>query len=166
MLSRPQHITEAHELGTFDCGIPTLNEWLSNHALLADRSGSARTYVVLSESGAVAGFFSLAVGQIDIIEVPPRVAKGMGKFPVPVVLLARLAVARQWQGTGVGSAMLREAVLKTLSIAENAGVRALLVHPLDVRAKAFYLKYGFVESPVRDQQLLLLLKDARKTFFG
>jgi len=164
MLSRPQHLTSAHDLNEFDCGVSSLNDWLTRHALQANRAGAARTYAVLSHSDSVAGYFSLTVGQIDIVAAPQRVAKGMGKFPVSVVILARLAVDKNWQRRGIATAMLREGLLKTLAIAENAGVRAMLVHPLDERAKAFYMKYGFVESPAREQQLLLLLKDAKKAF--
>lgn len=165
MLLRPQRLNASHNLLEFDCGEDSLNVWLVNHARQADSSGSARTFVVLdSDTNSVAGYFSLTVGQIDVVDAPERVSRGMGRFPIPVVLLARLAVDTKWQSKGLGSAMLREAVLKTLALSENVGVRAMLVHPLDEKAEAFYMKYGFIKSPVREKQLLLLLKDARKTF--
>lgn len=165
MLLRPQRLNASHNLLEFDCGEDSLNVWLVNHARQADSSGSARTFVVLdSDTNSVAGYFSLTVGQIDVVDAPERVSRGMGRFPIPVVLLARLAVDTKWQSKGLGSAMLREAVLKTLALSENVGVRAMLVHPLDEKAESFYMKYGFIKSPVREKQLLLLLKDARKTF--
>nr|WP_277424698.1 GNAT family N-acetyltransferase [Desulfovibrio sp. ZJ369] len=165
MLLLPQPLSSSHDLTSFDCGVESLNGWLVQYARHANASGSARTFVVEnSNTGSVVGYFSLTVGQIDIIDAPPRISKGMGGFPIPVVLLARLAVDKEWQGKGLGAAMLREAVLKTLNLAENVGVRAMLVHPLDEIAEAFYMKYGFVKSPAREKQLLLLLKDARKTF--
>ena len=165
MLHAPQRINASHDLSDFDCGEASLNDWLIDHARQADSSGSARTFVVLdSGTNSVAGYFSLTVGQIDVVDAPARVAMGMGRFPIPVVLLARLAVDRKWQSKGLGRAMLREAVLKTLALSENVGVRAMLVHPLNETAEAFYMKYGFIKSPVREKQLLLLLKDARKTF--
>ena len=165
MLLRPQTLSSAHDLSAFDCGEANLNEWLKKHAKQANTSGSARTFVVSdSDTHAVAGYFSLTVGQIDIMDAPARVAAGMGRFPIPVVLLARLAVDGKWQSQGLGGAMLREAVLKTLALSEHVGVRAMLVHPLNERAEAFYMKYGFIKSPVREKQLLLLLKDARKAF--
>lgn len=165
MLLRPQRLNASHDLLEFDCGEDSLNVWLVNHARQADSSGSARTFVILdSDTNSVAGYFSLTVGQIDVVDAPERVARGMGRFPIPVVLLARLAVDTKWQSKGLGSAMLREAVLKTLALSENVGVRAMLVHPLDEKAESFYMKYGFIKSPVREKQLLLLLKDARKTF--
>lgn len=165
MLLRPQRLNASHDLLEFDCGEDSLNVWLVNHARQADSSGSARTFVILdSDTNSVAGYFSLTVGQIDVVDAPERVARGMGRFPIPVVLLARLAVDTKWQSKGLGSAMLREAVLKTLALSENVGVRAMLVHPLDEKAESFYMKYGFIKSPVREKQFLLLLKDARKTF--
>lgn len=165
MLLRPQRLNASHDLLEFDCGEDSLNVWLVNHARQADSSGSARTFVILdSDTNSVAGYFSLTVGQIDVVDAPERVARGMGRSPIPVVLLARLAVDTKWQSKGLGSAMLREAVLKTLALSENVGVRAMLVHPLDEKAESFYMKYGFIKSPVREKQLLLLLKDARKTF--
>lgn len=164
MLLSPRHLTVSHKVSAFDCGVDSLNNWLIYHALQADSAGSARTFVVSQSSRVVVGYFSLTAGQIDILEAPVRVAKGMGRFPIPVILLARLAVDKEWQGKGLGSAMLREAVIKTLSLAEEVGIRAMLVHPLNEDAERFYKRYGFVPSPAREKQLLLLLKDARKTF--
>jgi GNAT superfamily N-acetyltransferase len=86
----------------------------------------------------------------------------MGQYPIPVVLLARLAVDRAYQGQGIGVGMLQDAIRRTLLISEQAGIRALLTHPIDANADAFYRRFGFVSSPVRDGQLLLLLKDARR----
>lgn len=159
--SAPLPLDATHDVVAFDCGHPALNDWLARHALQAQTSGSARSYVVL-DSGRIAGYFSLAVAQVDSLAAPERVRKGMGAFPVPALLLARLAVALQDQGQGLAIGMLQEAIRKPLLIAEHAGVRALLTHPIDAQATQFYLRFGFEVSPIRDQQLLLLLKDARK----
>ena len=110
----------------------------------------------------VAGYFNLAVGQLDSLEAPERIRKGMGQYPIPVVLLPRLAVDCAYQGHGVGVGMLQDAIRRTLLIAEQAGIRAMLTHPIDADADAFYQRFGFVPSPVREGQLLLLLKDARR----
>ncbi|MGB7300319.1 MAG: GNAT family N-acetyltransferase, partial [Burkholderiaceae bacterium] len=138
-----------------------LNDWLVRHALQAQGSGSARTFVVMTDAR-VAGYFSLSTGQIESMDAPDRVRRGMGRFPIPVVVLTRLAVAQQDQGQGVGVGMLQDAIRRTLVVAEQAGVRALLVHPIDAAADRFYRRFGFEVSPVREQQLLLLLKDARR----
>jgi len=160
-LSGPEPLGPQHRLEGFDCGKPTLNDWLVRHARQAQGSGSAKTFVV-SEDDRVAGYFSLTVGQIDTTEAPERVRRGMGRYPIPVVILARLAVDAEYQGRGFGRGMLQDAIRRTVTIAEQAGIRALLTHPIDAEADAFYRRYGFEVSPVRDRQLILLLKDARR----
>jgi predicted N-acetyltransferase YhbS len=102
------------------------------------------------------------VGQVDTVEAPERIRQGMGRFPLPVVILARLAVTRENHGRGLGVGMLQDAIRRTLVIAEQAGIRAILTHPIDEDAARFYTRFGFTASPLRQQQLLLLLKDARK----
>ncbi len=161
MAGAPQALAAEHQLEHFDCGKAALNDWLVRHAMQAQSSGSARTFVVV-EGSRVVGYFSLAVGQADALEVPDRIRKGMGRFPIPVVILARLAVSAKDQGKGIGIGMLQEAIRRTLAIADHAGVRALLTHPIDDDAARFYRRFGFESSPIREQQLLLLLKDARK----
>ena len=161
MAGAPQALDAKHQLDDFDCGKPALNDWLVRHAMQAQASGSARTCVVV-EGNRVVGYFSLAVGQADATEVPDRIRKGMGGYPIPVVILARLAVSLQDQGKGIGIGMLQEAIRRTMAIADQAGVRALLTHPIDEEASRFYRRFGFESSPIREQQLLLLLKDARK----
>ncbi len=98
----------------------------------------------------MAGYFSLTVGQVDTLKAPDRIRSGMGQYPVPVVILARLAVSQQ------------DAIRRTMLIAERAGIRAMLSHPLDEEAARFYTRFGFIASPLREQQLLPLRKDARK----
>ena len=160
-LYAPQPLDAGHSLDAFDCGNPALDEWLIRHARQAHASGPARTYVVL-DGQRIAGYFSLAVGQIESLEAPERVRKGMGNYPIPVVILARLAVAVVDQRRGVGIGMLQDAIRRTLAVAEQAGVRALLTHPIDEAAARFYLRFGFEASPAREQQLILLLMDARR----
>lgn len=157
----PEPLSAQHRLEGFDCGKPALNDWLLRHARQAQGSGSAKTFVV-TDGDRVAGYFSLTVGQVDTLEVPERIRKGMGQYPVPVVILARLAVSKEDQGRGIGIGLLQDAIRRTLLIAEHAGIRAMLTHPIDVEAARFYTRFGFIASPLREQQLLLLLKDARK----
>lgn len=156
----PEPLSAQHRLEGFDCGNPALNDWLLRHARQAQGSGSAKTFVVADDQR-VAGYFSLTVGQIDTLEAPERIRKGMGQYPVPVVILARLAVSKQNQGCGIGFGMLQDAIRRTMLIAEQAGIRAMLTHPIDEAAARFYTRFGFIPSPLREQQLLLLLKDAR-----
>ncbi len=158
----PIALERRHPLADFDCGKPSLNEWLIRHALQAQTSGSARTFVV-ADSNHVMGYYSLTVGQIDTMEAPDRIRKGMGQYPIPVVILARMAVASSSQGKGIGRGLLQDAIRRTLLSSEQAGIRALLTHSIDQEAERFYLRFGFEASPVREKQLLLILKDARKT---
>jgi predicted N-acetyltransferase YhbS len=160
-LSGPEPLGLQHRLEGLDCGKPTLNDWLGRHARQAQGSGSAKTFVV-SEDDRVAGYFSLTVGQIDTLDAPERIRKGMGQYPIPVVILARLAVSRQDQGRGIGIGLLQDAIRRTLLIAEQAGIRAMLTHPIDEETARFYSRFGFIASPLREQQLVLLLKDARR----
>ena len=160
-LRGPETLDAGHRLEAFDCGKPALNDWLVHHARQAQASGSAKTFIVADDERVV-GYFSLTVGQVDTLDVPERIRKGMGQYPIPVVILARRAVSIQDQGRGIGVGMLQDAIRRTLVISEQAGVRALLTHPIDEDAARFYERFGFMSSPLREQQLLLLLKDARR----
>ena len=160
-LRGPEPLRPQHRLEGFDCGKPTLTDWLLRHARQAQGSGSAKTFVVADDDWVV-GYFSLTVGQIDTLDAPERIRKGMGQYPLPVVILARLAVSVEDQGRGIGFGLLQDAIRRTMLIAEQAGIRAMLTHPIDEKAARFYTRFGFVASPLREQQLLLLLKDARR----
>lgn len=161
-LRAPETLTAHHRLEGFDCGKPALNDWLLRHARHAQGSGSAKTFIVVEDDDRVAGCFSLTVGQVDTLEAPERIRKGMGQYPLPVVILARLAVSMVDQGRGIGFGLLQDAIRRTMLIAEQAGIRAMLTHPIDEEAARFYNRFGFIASPLREQQLLLLLKDARR----
>jgi len=160
-LCGPEPLGPQHRLEGFDCGKAALTDWLLRHARQAQGSGSAKTFVV-ADDDRVAGYFSLTVGQIDTLDAPERIRKGMGQYPLPVVVLARLAVSQSDQGRGIGFGLLQDAIRRTMLIAEQAGIRAMLTHPIDDEAARFYTRFGFIASPLREQQLLLLLKDARR----
>ena len=158
-MNAPEPLGPHHRLEEFDCGKPSLNDWLVRHARQAQGSGSAKTFVV-TEGERVVGYFSLTVGQVDTMAATERIRKGMGRYPVPVVILARLAVSLQDQGRGIGICMLMDAIRRTVLISEQAGIRVMLTHPIDSQAAEFYSRFGFIHSPLSDQQMLLLLKDA------
>lgn len=158
----PEPLGSGHRLDVFDCGNAALNDWLIRYARQAQGGGSAKTFVVVTDSHQVVGYFSLTVGQIDTLDAPERFRQGMGQYPLPVVVLARLAVSKAVQGQGIGLGLLRDAIRRTLLISEHAGIRAMLNHPIDVAAVRFYKRFGFIASPAGDQQLLLLLKDAKR----
>lgn len=157
-----QGLQPVHVVENFDCGKGALNVWLQRHARQAQGSGSAKVFVVPDQANVVAAYYGLTVGQIHAQDAPERVARGMGGYPIPVVLLARLAVASSAQGQGLGAALLKDAIARTVQVADQVGIRAMLTHPIDEEAARFYQRFGFVASPVRPDQLLLLLKDARR----
>ena len=149
-----------HDVDLFDCGQIALNQFLQRFALVNQKSNSAQTYVSC-HSGAVVGFYSLAVGSVDLSHAAPRMAKGIPQHPVPVMILARLAVDLQHQGVGLGKALLKDALLRTAQAADIAGIRALLVHAKDVPAQQWYLNWEFEPSPSDPFHLFLLMKDIK-----
>ena len=161
-LKKPEPLNKYHDINNFDSNDFELDEWLKKYAFQAKMSGSAQTFTI-SDDDQVIGFYSLTVGQIDVSEASERIKKGMGSYPIPVVILARLAVHYAYQQRGLGKGMLQDAILKILQIAEQAGIRAILVHAINEKAENFYKRFGFEPSPIRENQLLLLLKDAKKT---
>ena len=165
-LNRPEPLGAHHQVAAFDCGSPPLNEYLVRYAMTNHQSGSAKTFVATADSHIVVGYYSLAASQVLFADAPSRLKKGVARNPVPVVLLARLAVSKSWQGKGVGPGLLKDAILRVLSAAEGIGVRALLVHAKDDKAKEFYLHYDLEPLPAYPLHLVLLLKDARKAVGG
>lgn len=159
----------SHLTGSFDCGTESLSEWLATHALQAQRSGSCRVYVVCrSESREVVGYYAITPGSVSPADAPDRLLRGLSKtFPVPVLLLARLAVATTEQGHGLGKALLVDALRRVADAVEIIGGRALLIHAEDAAARDWYLKHAeFETSPTDPLHLFLLIKDLRKAFAG
>ncbi len=150
-----------HRLEDFDCGREELNRFLWRYAAQNQQAGAAMTYVGLVGE-TVVGYHTLAVGHVTREEAPERLSKGLARHPVPIMLLARLAVDRRWQGQGVGKALLRDAMLRTLQAADIAGIRALIVHAKDETARAYYEKFDFIPSPTDPMHLFVLLKDVRR----
>ena len=155
----PQPLTARHLLDTFDCGEPSLDEWLKRRALANQLGGASRTFVVADAEDRAVGYYSLAAGAVSRNLATGGVRRNMPD-PVPVLVLARLAVERNAQGMQLGAALLQDAVNRAVSVSQNAGVRALLVHALDDKAKQFYLHYGFVESPLHPLTMMLPLHTA------
>jgi predicted N-acetyltransferase YhbS len=156
----PVPLEPSHDVTPFDCGVPALNKYLKSFALQNQRSQAARTYVA-TRGNTVVGYYTLTAASVRPEETPARVAKGLAAHPVPVILLARLAVDTSAQGKGLGAGLLKDAMLRTLAAAEIIGCRALMVHAKDASAKAFYQRFGFAESPTDPFRLFLLMKDIK-----
>ncbi len=151
-------LTANDAVESFDCGKLELNEFLQRYALVNQRANSAQTYVSCVDAS-VAGYYSLTVGSVGREAVPPRVVWGQARHPVPVMLLARLAVDLQSQGQGLGSALLTDALKRVALVCDIAGVRALLVHAKDEPARQWYASWDFEPSPTDPYHLFLLTKD-------
>ncbi len=159
--SAVEKLDASHDLETVDCGEPALDQFLKRYALVNGKAGSAQTHVVCRGARRVVGYYSLTVGAVEHAEATGRVSKGLARHPIPVMLLARLAVDRSEQRKGLGRALLKDALLRTAQAADIAGIRALLVHAKDDGARAWYEGFDFEPSPTDPYHLFLLLKDLR-----
>ena len=157
-LNPPLLLTRDHDRNAFECGVPALNDYLTKYALQNQKKHAARTYVAI-RGNRIIGYYSLAYGSVSLEEAPESVKSGLPRHPIPVIHLARLAVDLTEQGRGLGAALLKDALLRTIQAAEIAGLRAMLVHAKDNSAKRFYEKFGFEPSPIDAYHLLLRLTD-------
>lgn len=160
-LTGPEPLNELHDVRIFDCGKQELTEWLRRYALQNHRAGASRAYVV-QRGRRVVGYYAVAAASVEVEEAPARVKKGLARHPIPVILLARLAVDVSEQGHGLGGALLRDALIRIASAADEIGARAVLVHAKDDEAKRFYQHYDFEPSPTDPLHLFLLMKDLRE----
>jgi GNAT superfamily N-acetyltransferase len=163
-LSAPEKLRPDHDLSEFECGEPSLDHWLRQRALQNEESGASRTYVVCAGQQVV-GYYALAVGAVAHAEAPGRVRRNMPD-PVPVMIIGRLAVHKDFQGRKIGPGLLRDAVLRTLQAANIAGVRAILVHAISEQARGFYEDCGFIASPMDPMTLMITVVEAAKAFVG
>lgn len=160
-IGAPEALRPKHNLSAFDSGVPVLDDWLRRRALRNQESGASRTYVVIS-GGRVVGYYALANGAVTQAEATGRARRNMPD-PIPVMVLGRLAVDARMQGRGLGRALLRDAVLRTMQAAELAGIRAILVHAISDDAKRFYERCGFQPSPVDPMTLMITVRDAEQS---
>ncbi len=158
---RIEKLGPSHSLDGFDCGREELNRFLTRFALVNQQAGSAQTYLAVS-GASVVGYYSLAVGEVACDDAPDRLKKGLARHPVPIMLLARLAVTTAWHGHGLGAGLLKDAMRRTLQAADIAGIRAFAVHSMDDTARRFYEHFGFIPSPTDPLHLFLLIKDIRR----
>lgn len=165
-LQSPEPISEVHVLSKFASGERSLDDWLTRRALKNEASGGSRTYVVCSGTRKqVVAYYCLAAGAVAAVEAGGRVRRNMPD-PIPVMVLGRLAVDQTFQGQGLGKAMLRDAILRTIQAAEIVGIRAQLVHAISDAARQFYERCGFQPSLIDPRTLLITISDARRALAG
>jgi GNAT superfamily N-acetyltransferase len=155
-----EKLHRTHAVEQFSCGQPELDRFLIRHALQAQQANSSQTYVAVNKEEIV-GFYTIIAGEVAHADAPGRVIKGMPRHPIPLLVLARLAVHTKVQGRGIGAGLLLDALERTLQVAELIGVRALAVHAKDDRAAAFYRHFGFAPSPTDARHLFMIIKDIR-----
>jgi GNAT superfamily N-acetyltransferase len=158
----PLPLDATHGVERFDCGVHALNDYVSRQALIDQKAGKSRTYVA-ARGGQVVAYFSLAAASLAPEDASDRAAKGQGSQGIPAILLARFAVCAGEQRRGIGSGMLLEALARCAQAAEIVGARVVLVHAKDDGARAFYAKHDFEPSPANPLQLMILMKDVRRT---
>ena len=160
-----EKLARHHAVENFDCGQAALNRFLLRFALPNQHANAAQTYVGLADAEIV-GFYTLVVSQVAYEDAPERLTKGLARHPVPLMLLARLAVSVAWQGRGIGAGLLKDAMRRTVQVADIVGIRALTAHAKDDAARAFYEHFGFVASPSDPLHLFILTKDLRRVAGG
>jgi GNAT superfamily N-acetyltransferase len=159
VLSAPEPLAEHHQLADFVCDEASLERWLKQRALSNEYKGASRTFVVCSEARVV-GYYCLSAGSVLHESVPGSLKRNMPE-PIPVILVGRLAVHSRWQGNGIGSGLLKDAVLRAVNVSKEIGARALLCHAISQSAKHFYEHYDFVESPIDAMMMMLDLASLR-----
>jgi GNAT superfamily N-acetyltransferase len=160
MALRVEKLRRDHRVDGFHCGKEPLTRFLIRFALQSQLSGGAQTYLALSDEEVV-GYYALVFGDVAFDDAPERLRQGLARHRIPLMVLARLAVARDWAGRGIGSGLLKDAFARTLAAADIAGLRAFAVHAKDDEARAFYEHFDFIASPSDPMHLFVLLKDIR-----
>lgn len=158
-LQPPEPLAEAHNFADFRCGEASLDDWLKRRARANQASGASRTYVVC-EDKRVVGYYALASGVVTVESAAGRFRRNMPN-PIPVAVLARLAVDQDWQGQGLGRAIFRDAARRVAQAADAIGIRGIVVHAISEEAKSFYLALGFDPSPREPMMLMVTLSDVR-----
>jgi GNAT superfamily N-acetyltransferase len=158
---RIEKLRPDHPVAGFSCGQEELDRFVARFALVNQLAGAAQTYVALA-GDAMVGYYSLTVGEVAFGDAPDRLKKGLARHPVPIMVLARLAVSNSDQGRGIGAGLLKDAMLRTIQAADIAGIRALVVHAKDENARRFYEHFGFISSPTDPLHLYLLVKDIKR----
>jgi GNAT superfamily N-acetyltransferase len=161
MIGAPESLTAEHILGDFDSGVPSLDDWLRRRALRNQASGASRTFVVCDAEKVVA-YYALASSAVAPDATPGRFRRNMPD-PIPVVVLARLAIARDQQGRGLGRALFQDAAKRVIHAADAIGIRGLLVHAISEEAKAFYVRLGLDPSPLEPMTLMTTVADLAAT---
>ena len=158
-LLAPVPLSPEHQVDAFSCGESVLDEWLKRRALANQSSGASRTFVVIDAEGKVMAYYALAAGAVAHRDATRSIRQNMPD-PVPVMVLARLAVDTRAKRMKLGASLLQDALKRCILVSQNTGVRAMLVHALNDEARQFYEHYGFKPSPAHPLTLMLPIHQA------
>jgi GNAT superfamily N-acetyltransferase len=158
---RIEKLARHHPIDDFDCGNEALNRFLIRFAFPNQQANASQTYVG-SADDQIIGFYTLVVSEVGYQDAPERLKKGLARHPVPLMLLARLAVSLNWQGKGIGAGLLKNAMQRTLQAADIGGIRAFATHAKTDQARGFYEHFGFIPSPTDPLHLFILIKDIQR----
>lgn len=161
MSSLIEKLSLEHQVEHFDSGEEALNKFLKNFAYSSQQSNASKTYVGVSNNKIV-GFYTIVAGAVVYDDAPERIQKGLARHPIPIAVLARLAVSIEHQGKGIGAGLLKDAMIRIVSISETIGIRAFVAHAKDEKARSFYERFGFISSPTNPFHLFILIKDIAK----
>ncbi len=156
-----EKLARRHAVDAFDCGQAALNRFLTVFALPNQQANASQTYIGLADS-TVIGFYTLVVSEVSYEDAPERLKKGLARHPVPLILLARFAVHNEWQGKGIGAGLIKDAMRRTIQVADIVGIRALAAHAKDNTARSFYEHFDFIPSPTDPLHLFILTKDLQR----
>jgi GNAT superfamily N-acetyltransferase len=152
-----------HRVDSFTCGHQPLDRWLVAHAGQNQRRDAARTFVTAKPGGAVVGYYTLVAAQVHHETATAQVSSGMSRhYPIPVALIARLAVDRRQQGAGLGASLLLDALHRVIRASDEIALRAVIVDAIDERAASFYRHFGFESSPLSHGTLMVPLNTVRR----
>lgn len=152
--SAPEKLSKNHKIKSFNCGSEQLNEYLKKYAFQNQKKNISNTFVT-ENNGIVTGYYTLTFGSVSKLDLPIQKQKRLPNYPIPVMIIGRLAVDKKEQGNGLGKSLLKDAILRTIQASEIAGIKAIMVHAKNENAKSFYLKYDFIESSIDDLLLFL-----------
>lgn len=165
MFIKPELLAKHHDANKFDCGNKDLNDFLKKYARQNIKKDASKTFVTcLIETNTVVGYYTLVTGSVNHKEAPEKIKKGMSKHPIPIILIAKLATDNNYQGKGLGKNLLKDALFRTVQVSNHIGVRAIHVNAKDESAAIFYKKYDFIESPIDEFSLFILMKDIKALF--
>jgi GNAT superfamily N-acetyltransferase len=156
-----EKLSLGHKVESFDSGEEALNNFLKKFAYSSQQSNSSKTYVGIKDNEIV-GFYTIVAGAVVYDDAPERIKKGLARHPIPIAILARIAVAKEHQGRGVGAGLIKDAMTRVASIAETIGIRAFVAHAKDEKARSFYEHFGFASSPTNQLHLFILIKDIER----